>query len=112
MEPLSLLMFSSSTDQPSVHSFPTRRSSDLGRAGSALMAVMLLVTVLAVSTGVGYTVARPLLGDGSAFLARGHTVAHANGERSEEHTSELQSPVHLVCRPPLGKKKTRVSCLS
>src|SRR5690348_18005271 len=25
-------------------------------------------------------------------------------ERSEEHTSELQSPVHLVCRPPLENK--------
>src|SRR4051794_41698116 len=28
-------------------------------------------------------------------------------DRSEEHTSELQSPVHLVCRLLLGKKKTR-----
>src|SRR5690348_17953342 len=27
--------------------------------------------------------------------------------RSEEHTSELQSPVHLVCRLLLGKKKIR-----
>src|SRR6266581_2191083 len=27
-------------------------------------------------------------------------------ERSEEHTSELQSPVHLVCRLLLEKKKT------
>src|SRR2546429_5181294 len=26
--------------------------------------------------------------------------------RSEEHTSELQSRLHLVCRPLLGKKKT------
>src|SRR5690348_17558499 len=25
--------------------------------------------------------------------------------RSEEHTSELQSPVHLVCRPLLAKHK-------
>src|SRR5690348_17740441 len=25
--------------------------------------------------------------------------------RSEEHTSELQSPVHLVCRPLLEKKQ-------
>src|SRR5438876_5532439 len=29
----------------------------------------------------------------------------APGERSEEHTSELQSPVHLVCRLLLEKKK-------
>src|SRR5438876_2120963 len=28
-----------------------------------------------------------------------------NPERSEEHTSELQSPVHLVCRLLLEKKK-------
>src|SRR5438876_8388989 len=29
--------------------------------------------------------------------------------RSEEHTSELQSPVHLVCRLLLEKKK-QISC--
>src|SRR5438876_3875039 len=29
------------------------------------------------------------------------------GERSEEHTSELQSPVHLVCRLLLEKKKKK-----
>src|SRR6266581_7807231 len=28
-----------------------------------------------------------------------------HGGRSEEHTSELQSPVHLVCRLLLEKKK-------
>src|SRR5690348_17805183 len=28
------------------------------------------------------------------------------GMRSEEHTSELQSPVHLVCRLLLEKKKS------
>src|SRR5690348_17451652 len=28
-----------------------------------------------------------------------------SGHRSEEHTSELQSPVHLVCRLLLEKKK-------
>src|SRR5690348_18184902 len=32
--------------------------------------------------------------------------ANAGGDvRSEEHTSELQSPVHLVCRLLLEKKK-------
>src|SRR2546426_5100949 len=30
-------------------------------------------------------------------------------ERSEEHTSELQSPCNLVCRLLLEKKKTRSS---
>src|SRR5690348_10301747 len=31
--------------------------------------------------------------------------------RSEEHTSELQSPVHLVCRLLLEKKKYRLARL-
>src|SRR5947208_4147078 len=31
--------------------------------------------------------------------------AREGGERSEEHTSELQSPDHLVCRLLLEKKK-------
>src|SRR5438876_5473510 len=33
-------------------------------------------------------------------------AADVTCERSEEHTSELQSPVHLVCRLLLEKKKT------
>src|SRR5438876_8995832 len=32
-------------------------------------------------------------------------------ERSEEHTSELQSPVHLVCRLLLEKKKKKSTLL-
>src|SRR5256885_3242463 len=32
--------------------------------------------------------------------------------RSEEHTSELQSPCNLVCRLLLEKKKTEQSCLA
>src|SRR5258708_36826298 len=31
--------------------------------------------------------------------------------RSEEHTSELQSPDHLVCRLLLEKKKKDINCL-
>src|SRR5437763_2576602 len=30
-----------------------------------------------------------------------------SGDRSEEHTSELQSPMYLVCRLLLEKKKTQ-----
>src|SRR5690348_17421798 len=33
------------------------------------------------------------------------TVPRGSPHRSEEHTSELQSPVHLVCRLLLEKKK-------
>src|SRR5258708_21038440 len=36
------------------------------------------------------------------ILAR---LSEKNGLRSEEHTSELQSPDHLVCRLLLEKKK-------
>src|SRR2546422_4109040 len=34
-------------------------------------------------------------------------VTYTKSERSEEHTSELQSRLHLVCRLLLEKKKTR-----
>src|SRR5258708_9227884 len=34
-------------------------------------------------------------------------VSDRGADRSEEHTSELQSPDHLVCRLLLGKKKHR-----
>src|SRR5438094_7540652 len=34
---------------------------------------------------------------------------HRDGSRSEEHTSELQSPYDLVCRLLLEKKKSRVT---
>src|SRR5947208_7800618 len=37
--------------------------------------------------------------------AGGHKPDTEPGERSEEHTSELQSPDHLVCRLLLEKKK-------
>src|SRR2546422_8495718 len=46
-----------------------------------------------------------------AEAARRHHARHLplQRERSEEHTSELQSRLHLVCRLLLGKKKSR-SC--
>src|SRR5436189_4108753 len=34
----------------------------------------------------------------------------ADRRRSEEHTSELQSPMYLVCRLLLEKKKTKKTC--
>src|SRR5256885_2340027 len=46
--------------------------------------------VSAASKGLGYAIARELA---------------AEGARSEEHTSELQSPCNLVCRLLLEKKK-------
>src|SRR4051794_41913422 len=44
------------------------------------------------------------LARGARSRARGAARPAALG-RSEEHTSELQSPVHLVCRLLLEKKK-------
>src|SRR2546422_1874202 len=44
---------------------------------------------------------QPLRGDRSDGLARDRAAAR----RSEEHTSELQSRLHLVCRLLLEKKK-------
>src|SRR5690242_21751113 len=68
-----------------IHSFPTRRSSDLfdmvtGVSSGALMAPFV-------------------------FLGREHDDRL---QRSEEHTSELQSHVNLVCRLLLEKKKTPI----
>src|SRR5258708_28588138 len=45
---------------------------------------------------------------GSTWLARNNGVrVMFLPERSEEHTSELQSPDHLVCRLLLEKKKKK-----
>src|SRR5437867_11728638 len=75
-----------------LHSFPTRRSSDL-----------LLV---------GHHVLRQRrAGDQSGAAAGGddgvveRDVLGPTVVRSEEHTSELQSPYDLVCRLLLEKKK-------
>src|SRR5438876_7639712 len=65
-----------------------------------------------VARGERLSVARPFQPDGRALRtqAEGH-LARMSGTRgdgrSEEHTSELQSPVHLVCRLLLEKKKHR-----
>src|SRR6202521_4436249 len=39
--------------------------------------------------------------------ARSSETPAGPGTRSEEHTSELQSPIHLVCRILLEKKKNQ-----
>src|SRR5256885_10562425 len=41
-----------------------------------------------------------------AIKVMDNTGAGTTGTRSEEHTSELQSPCNLVCRLLLEKKKT------
>src|SRR5256885_7368893 len=52
--------------------------------------------------GDGLRPGAPLTGG----AARQHALARPHrGDRSEEHTSELQSPCNLVCRLLLEKKK-------
>src|SRR5689334_24460606 len=62
-----------------------------------------------VAKGVALALAhRPAPGAPSVFerlVARGEGDPRCDGERSEEHTSELQSQFHLVCRLLLEKKK-------
>src|SRR3989449_8362699 len=49
-------------------------------------------------------------GQGAVALVTGSLLAHlGRALRSEEHTSELQSRLHLVCRLLLEKKKTNTA---
>src|SRR5207248_8828362 len=81
-----------------LHSFPTRRSSDLS---SGLGQGLALAKATAASTA-----SRP----SRSIWARTAAVATpcscnlVQEQRSEEHTSELQSPYDLVCRLLLEKK--------
>src|SRR5690606_42030593 len=92
-------------DQRNHSSFPTRRSSDLGKAGGTLAAAVTAAAILGATAGahaqsvaaVPENAARP-----DPQIAVGLDVF----TRSEEHTSELQSRENLVCRLLLEKKKT------
>src|SRR5207244_13346036 len=94
-----------------LHSFPTRRSSDLVLQG----ALVLANTLPYLPEGVHLAVVDPYVGterralalrsrDGRLFVGpdNGLLIPAAQKlggiDRSEEHTSELQSPDHLVCR--------------
>src|SRR5437762_8734194 len=106
MSPLSpsrlVFFIQCSGDLPSFHSFPTRRSSDLSRA--------VLTGLLREEIGFDGLVVTDCLEmrgiadhwgpEETALLA-----LEAGADRSEEHTSELQSPMYLVCRLLLEKKK-------
>src|SRR5205807_9697189 len=89
---------------PALHSFPTRRSSDLDRIAAALIA-------RSVDDGSNERLhyADPTFVPQNAPLIVGRPggVLHdpTFWQRSEEHTSELQSPCNLVCRLLLEKKK-------
>src|SRR5207244_12673909 len=102
--------YSSPTRHPlhrSLHSFPTRRSSDL--KALPLCRFEIASSIL----HPGTQPARAQRGHrrlcAASILSTGHRwdrIDAAQSRRSEEHTSELQSPDHLVCRLLLEKKKT------
>src|SRR5205814_7494242 len=91
-------------------SFPTRRSSDLRRhrrLGDALRLRPLVEGLL----GDG-AIAHEALAASEIRLGESEVGASLRQvRRSEEHTSELQSLRHLVCRLLLEKKKQRPSKL-
>src|SRR5206468_11631750 len=89
-------------DPPPLHSFPTRRSSDL--------AARCVWAADGYGNGVrfhGDVQWNRTPRDAMALLEAADLVVVHNGKvRSEEHTSELQSRSDLVCRLLLEKKKT------
>src|SRR5437762_8216350 len=56
--------------------------------------------------GWGFALASPITIDRKAGLDAMQQIATQGRDRSEEHTSELQSPMYLVCRLLLEKKKS------
>src|SRR5690625_6036345 len=87
-----------STSLRAPHSFPTRRSSDLNCGQSS--AASGRVECWPQATKLTHTAAKKV------SLKR-RRPCFRDTFRSEEHTSELQSRGHLVCRLLLEKKKRR-----
>src|SRR5688572_33496347 len=86
-----VFFFSCYGDHPDLHSFPTRRSSDLiGNVAAADHAIGRYGEL-----GGNEWPPEPLAGEKALV------------KRSEEHTSELQSQSNLVCRLLLEKKKKK-----
>src|SRR5205809_1417934 len=86
-----------------LHSFPTRRSSDLPcRMPSTRWSR--LPTPPEAITGTG-TLSATARVNGISKPCRVPSRSIEVSRRSEEHTSELQSRLHLVCRLLLEKKK-------
>src|SRR5206468_12758092 len=93
--------FNCSPPHPALHSFPTRRSSDLLPTASAM--------TIAGSSPPETTKSPIEISSGcSASRIRSSNPSYRPQRkiRSEEHTSELQSRSDLVCRLLLEKKKT------
>src|SRR4051794_1960349 len=102
-----LFFFKCCGDPRDLHSFPTRRSSDLGYplADQQRKPAGDPRRPQADPRRDRRQLPRPHAARRSQSMAGRHAVDWLR-RRSEEHTSELQSPVHLVCRLLLEKKKT------
>src|SRR5207253_8947872 len=106
-----LCSFCSSCELRDLHSFPTRRSSDLmAKYHASLEPVEAMYerelarqTELAEIRQELYE--RGTLSASDVQQGRRALVKAQKDVRSEEHTSELQSRGHLVCRLLLEKKK-------
>src|SRR5437764_8006885 len=90
-----------------LHSFPTRRSSDLGPDDPGHLA-RVRSTADRLAGGVALVVLTHGHADHSA-AAPTLSAEWSAWPRSEEHTSELQSPMYLVCRLLLEKKKKNMT---
>src|SRR5207244_11519514 len=94
-----------------LHSFPTRRSSDLAMPIVCPTALGTLTSMTAMSTSAMISF-QPWSSIPSVTRNPTKLTSRLPVMRSEEHTSELQSPDHLVCRLLLEKKNNYAYMLS
>src|SRR5437879_7234736 len=94
-----------------LHSFPTRRSSDLlFKLGRFIVQRNDLGRRYDLGLAQGLPGRQPQIkraGSPQKFPDEETYRASRHTHRSEEHTSELQSPMYLVCRLLLEKKKNK-----
>src|SRR5699024_11340484 len=95
----SIFFFQSHRQHLEIHSFPTRRSSDLPIKIDAIFLIL-----LAPVDGIMYTSSIPILLAMAFIYIKSVMPSVIRFIRSEEHTSELQSRFDLVCRLLLEKK--------
>src|SRR5690606_40863621 len=95
---------------PDLHSLPTRRSSDLDTASRIEGEGNGRRAPSPSPTGEREREREPGSGTNHAGRAQ-ERDGHGDIDRSEEHTSELQSRENLVCRLLLEKKKQASTCM-
>src|SRR5207237_2566978 len=100
--PLSSFFYSRPLSHSALHSFPTRRSSDLTISLFFALFSGLLLFTDGVIGGLTSTIIAIGLDPLRAQLIAALVMTAG---RSEEHTSELQSHLNLVCRLLLEKNK-------